>query len=413
MARLFEHQGKELLRRYGLNIPRGQVATSVGEVAQFAAGIAGGVVIKAQVLHTGRGKKGGIKITDTAEESRGAASDLFTQGVASNPVDRVLVEERILDAAEYFVGITLDDSIKRPVLMISPQGGEDIEELARYSPDLIGRIEIDYLTGLSLDRARQAVKEIEFPADIAESLAVLLVKFWETFKKYEMTSLEINPLFSSSQRGLVAGDCKATVDDYAFFRHPELEEMIDIPREFSHAPTELEKVAWLVEKDDYRGTFYFSQLVEEIDEDGYIGYHGGGGGGSMAGMDKLKRLGLKAACYVDTSGNPPGSKVYRAVKLILSIPGIQGYLCFSDAVASQDLTVTTRGIIKAVKEIRPDFPAIIRLVGYRSEEAQRLVRETAEKWGLNLEYYGHEKSTLWCIERMKTLIGDNLRDGNH
>ena len=405
MARLLEHQGKELLRREGLNIPMGQVTSSNEEVVQFAAGIPGGVVVKAQVLYTGRGKKGGIKITNHKEDARFAATDLFDRGLDGKSVERVLVEERIVDAVEYFVGITLDERIKRPVLMISPQGGEDIEELARHSPKAIGRIEIDYLAGLSPDRARQVIEELDFPGTITDSLVKILVNLFEIFKKYDMTSLEINPLFSCQERGLVAGDCKAIVDDYAFFRHPELAEMVDIPREFSHSPTELERVAWLVEKDDYRGTFYFSQLVKEIDEDGYIGYHGGGGGGSMAGMDKLTRLGLKPACYVDTSGNPPGSKVYRAVKLILSIPGIQGYLCFSDAIASQDLTVTAQAIIKAVKEIRPNFPAIIRLVGYRSEEAQRLVGEAATKWGLNLEYYGPERSAVWCIERMKTLIG--------
>ncbi len=404
MARLFEHQGKALLNEEGLSIPRGRVAGSIGEAEEIIRTMGGRVALKALVLQTGRGKRGGIRLTDGIGEATAAAEELFSRGLDGNPLDKILIEEKVADSEEFLAGITLDDRIKGPVLLFSRQGGVDIEELAQGDPGQIGRIGIDYQKGIDPVLIGRTLQDLSFPADSIPPFTAALEKLWLVFKKYEMTSLEINPFFYSPADGLIAGDCKAMVDDYAVFRLPDIQPMIDIPRDFGHPPTKLERQAWLVEKDDFRGTFYFNQLVPEIKDKGYIGYHGGGGGGSMAGLDKMARLGLKPASYVDTSGNPPGSKVYRAVKLILSIPGIQGYLCFSDAVANQDLTVTARGIIKAVKEILPAFPCIVRLVGSRANESRRLCRAAAEKWGLNLEYYAEERSTAWCIERMKDLI---------
>jgi succinyl-CoA synthetase beta subunit len=404
MARLFEHQSKELLKVEGISIPRGNVATSLEDVERTLEEIGEVVAIKALVLHTGRGKLGGIRLVNTADEAYEFAAELFAKGLAGNPVDKILIEQKVSDSDEFFAGITLDDRTKGPLIMVSSRGGVDIETLAQHSPDVIGRMGIDYKTGLDPYLIQDILRDLSFPTSSIAPFSDALERLWKAFKKYEMTSLEVNPFFYSAKQGLVAGDCKANVDDYAVFRLPIIQEMIDIPRDFGHSPTQLERQAWLVEKDDFRGTFYFNQLVTEIKEDGFIGYHGGGGGGTMAGLDKMSKLGLKPASYVDTSGNPPGSKVYRAVKLILSIPGIQGYLCFSDAVAGQDLTVTTRGIIKAVKELRPDFPCIVRLVGSRAEDSQRICQEASRKWGLNLEYYASEKSTAWCIERMKRLI---------
>ena len=404
MAKLFEHQGKELLRLAGIRIPQGRVAGSLHDAEEIVKQMGGPVVLKVLALHTGRGKLGGIRLVHSAADAQAQAAELFSLGLAGEPVDKILIEEKISGSTEFFAGITLDDRTKGPIMMVSPQGGVDIEALAQRDPEAVGQVEIDYLRGLDAGQVSGVLTDLSFPPASIAPFADALISLWRVFKKYEMTSLEVNPFFYSAKLGMVAGDCKAAVDDYAVFRLPDIQAMIDIPRDFGHAPTKLERQAWLVEKDDFRGTFYFNQLVPKVTEKGFIGYHGGGGGGSMAGLDKMARLGLKPASYVDTSGNPPGSKVYRAVKLILSIPGIQGYLCFSDAVANQDLTVTARGIIKAVKELRPAFPCIVRLVGSRAEEAQRLCREAAQRWGLNLEYYADEKTTAWCIERMKGLI---------
>lgn len=404
MAKLFEYQGKELLQKEGISTPEGYIAKSARNVEEIVARFQSGPVVKAQVLRTGRGKSGGIAICENTQEAREVAEKLFGMVIKGNHVEMVLVEERIEATDEFFLGITLDDKWKGPLLILSPEGGIDIEELAENNPSNIGRIAIDYLTGVNREELHHIIDSLHFPQESKILLEEMVIRFYDMFKTYEMTSLEINPLFYSPERGLIAGDCKIAVDDYAVFRHPELNEMIEIPREFSHAPTELEKRAWMVEKDDYRGTFYFSQLVVDIKEKGYVAYHGGGGGGSMAGMDKLLKYGLKPACYVDTSGNPPESKIYKAIKIILVIHGIEGYLWISDAVASQDLSIGARALIQALREEKPTFPTIVRLVGYKGDEAKSLVQESVKKWGLRVEYYTDEVTTEYCIKRMKALI---------
>jgi len=404
MAKLFEYQGKELLREKGISIPEGYIAKSVRNVEEIAARFQNGSVVKAQVLRTGRGKSGGIAICENSQEAREVAEKLFGMVMKENHVEVILVEERIEATDEFFFGITLDDQWKGPILILSPDGGINIEELAENTPSNIGRIAIDYLTGIKREELQHVIDSLHFPQKSKLALEKTVMRLYGMFKTYEMTSLEINPLFYSPERGLIAGDCKIAVDDYAVFRHPELNEMIEIPREFSHAPTELEKRAWMVEKDDYRGTFYFSQLVVDIKEKGYVAYHGGGGGGSMACMDKLLKYGLKPACYVDTSGNPSESKIYKAIKIILAIPGIEGYLWISDAVASQDLSIGARALIQALREEKPTFPTVVRLVGYKGDEAKSLVQEAVKKCGLRVEYYTDEVTTEYCIKRMKALI---------
>lgn len=403
MAKLYEYQSKSILAKEKILTPKGILIREPEEARYAESEFPRGAVLKAQVLSTGRGKEGGVRIALNPDEAYPMAKDLFGRVIKGNKVEEILLEERLDIASEYFIGITLSDETKGPVLLLSLEGGVEIEELAEKEPWKIKEIEIDYLNGPDEKEIERTLLEWKVSPDIVRKWLDLSKKLCHVFRTYEMTTLEINPLILTQKGDFIAGDCKATVDDYALFRHPELN-MIDIPRDLGHPPTFLERAAWEVEKEDYRGTFYFAELAEVGEGHGYVGFHGGGGGGTMACLDQLTRNGLKPACYCDTSGNPPASKIYRAIKIILSIPNIEGHLWISDGVASQDLTHGARGLVKALTEMRPKIPIIIRLVGNNDEKAKEIVLKGTEGLGLRLEYYTEEKTTEFCIRRIKEMI---------
>jgi len=403
LAKLYEYQGKSILKKEKILTPHGILIRKPEEARYIRSEFPQGAVLKAQILSTGRGKEGGIRIALNPDEAYQIAKGLFGSVIKGNRVEEVLLEERLDIASEYFISITLSDEKKGPVLLFSLEGGVDIEELAEKETWKMKGIEIDYFNGPNEKEIEKALFEWRVTPAFVHKWLHLSKKLYHIFRTYEMTTLEINPLILTQKGDLIAGDCKATIDDYALFRHPELD-MIDIPRDFGHPPTFLERVAWEVEKEDYRGTFYFTQLAEVEEGHGYVGFHGGGGGGTMACLDQLTQNGLKPACYCDTSGNPPASKIYRAIKIILSIPNIEGYLWIGDGVASQDLTHGARGLVKALREMRPRIPIIIRLVGNNDQKAREIVLKGIEDLGLRLKYYTEDKTTEFCIRRMKEMI---------
>src|SRR5690606_15763067 len=231
-------------------------------------------------------------------------------------VDTVLVEERLPVEREFYLGLIVDDRERRPVVILSSVGGSGIEEIAREHPDRVASLPVDIRKGLQDFEARDLARRLGIQGKLLLALSNLMVKFYDVARSYDARSAEINPLALTTDGKLVALDCRITVDDYAVFRHPDLG--IEIAREMDRPPTELERIAWNVEKNDYRGTFYFLQLESEFrPEDRVVGFHGSGGGGSMMNMDALLARGFKIANFVDTSGNPPASKVYRAARIIL------------------------------------------------------------------------------------------------
>jgi succinyl-CoA synthetase beta subunit len=201
----------------------------------------------------------------------------------------------------------------------------------------------------------------------------------------------------------IAADCHATIDDYAVFRHPELD--IEIAREFDRPATELEKIAYKVEQDDYRGTFYFIQLETEFTRgEGYIGFHGSGGGGSMMSMDAVLNKGFKLANFCDTSGNPSASKVYRAAKIILSQGPVDGYFLSGSGVASQEQFHSARGLVKAFREMWLDVPAIIRLGGNGEDKAVEIIEEGTKDLPAPVEGYRKYDAPDFCAQRLVELM---------
>ncbi len=406
MARLYEYQSKKLLKDGGVRVPEGSVAFSPEEARAIAEKIGRPVVLKIQVWLTGRAAMGGIQFADHPGEAEEKARLMFGMNVKNYVVDRILVEEKLEIKTEYFAGLIMDDARKCPLLIFSPVGGTRIEEIARRNPGKISQAAIDVGEGLAEFAARNLVRKAGITGTVMLQLAELLTKLYKVARAYDARSAEINPLVLTAEDNVYAADCHLVIDDYSAYRHPELG--IEVAREFDRPPTDLEKIAYKVEEKDYRGTFYFFQMVENIPEaETYIGFHGAGGGGSMMSMDAVLNKGFKLANYCDTSGNPPASKVYRAVKIILSQPGIRGYFASGSGVASQEQYHSARGMVKAMSEEKLRIPAVIRLGGNFEEEAIRILETYLKDLTAGIEGYGRDDSPEFCAQRLEKLIADN------
>jgi succinyl-CoA synthetase beta subunit len=405
MARLHEYQGKALLKQHNIHVPRGAPARTPEEARQAAADLGGPVVIKAQVWVTGRAGLGAIRFAETPEQAQAEAADLLGKPLKQFVVDTVLVEEKLDVAREFYAGLVIDDARQAPVFIFSSRGGSGIEEINQEAPEAVATRVIDVRFGLRDYEARNLVRQTGVHGERLARLGTLLTHLYEAAASVEARSAEINPIVETADGRLVAADCRMTVDDYAVFRHPELG--IEIAREFDRPPTRLEKIAWEVEKNDYRGTFYFIQMEQGFSRgQGVVGFHGAGGGGSMMSMDAVLNQGMRLANFVDTSGNPPASKVYRAARIILAQEGIDGYFASGSGVASQEQFHSARGLAKAFLEAPLSVPAVIRLGGNAEEQAISILDKTSAELLAPLEAYGKADAPEACAERLQQLIAE-------
>jgi succinyl-CoA synthetase beta subunit len=405
MARLYEYQGKEILRAHRIRVPRGRVVSTEADAKEAAAAIGGPVVVKAQAWTTGRAALGAILFADGPEEAAAAARALLGKPIGNFAVEKLLVEEKLAIEEEFYAGIVVDDTRPGLLALFSAVGGTGVEEIAREHAGRLAKIPFDIVEGLPEHVARNALRRIGLRGSTLVKAASTLTALARAARSVEARAAEINPLVVVEKGDLVAADCRITVDDYAVFRHPALG--IEIAREFDRPPTPLEKIAYDVEAGDYRGTFYFIQLEQGFGKDQrYVGFHGAGGGGSMMSMDALLGEGFKIADFTDTSGNPPASKVYRAAKIILSQGGIDGYFASGSGVASQEQYHSARGLLKAFWEMDPGIPAVIRLGGNQEERAIAILSEGAPHLSAPLEAYGKDDSAEKCAARLKALLAE-------
>jgi succinyl-CoA synthetase beta subunit len=237
-------------------------------------------------------------------------------------------------------------------------------------------------------------------------LADSIRKLFTAARSVEARSLEINPLVLTKSGEFAAADCRITIDDYAVARHPELG--IEIAREFDHPPTALERVAYAVEQNDHRGTFYFAQLATAAEKDskGLVGFHGAGGGGSMMSMDAIVNAGFTIANFTDTSGNPSASKVYRAARIILSQPDLVGYFGSGSGVASQEQYWSAYGLAKAFWELHLDIPAVIRLGGNTEDRAVAILHRMSKLLRAPVEGYRKTDTPAMIAARLAELVGN-------
>ena len=410
MPKLYEYQGKEILRARGLLTPRGSVASTPEEARDIANELSTAVVIKSQVLVTGRLEAGGIKFANRAEEAKQVAAGLLGQEIKGTRVDKVLVEEKLDIKQEFYVGIVVNDSwkVKGPVLMFSTKGGTGIEQTAADSSDKVVSMNIDVIKGLANKDAKRLISKLGVNEQVIEPLSEMVVGLYQAFRGYSASSVEVNPIVLTKDDRLYAADCHMAIDEASTFKHPELN--IDYPRDIGRAPTELERIVWEMEKEDYRGVGYFVQMTRDFNRgEGVIGFHGIGGGAAMLGADALIRHGLKLANYADTSGNPTAAKVYRIAKLIFSQPNIDGYALMGACIANQDQWHHAHALVRAFREeleYRPNFPVTILIAGNKETESLEILRAGLKDLPACVELYGREYvyNVDYVADRMKRLV---------
>ncbi len=414
MARIHEYQGKEVLKNCGIPVPRGMVAQDAEEAKRYMEELGKPAALKAQVLTTGRYKAGGIKFASDPEEAANRARELFDTRVRGLQVDQLLVEEKLDIKSEYYLGIIINNShkVKSPTLILSSRGGVDVEEIASSTPEKIAYLNVDYLQGVGEDEAEKILGMVSFDEELSgeakEEMKKIISSFYQSYMESDARIAEINPLVLTQDGRLLAGDCRFTIDDNSDFRQTRFG--IRLPRDMDRSPTELEYIAWTIEEGDFRGTGYFTQMVPEIDKEGYIGFHGIGGGGAMLAASALVNRNFKIANYTDTSGDPPASKVYRVVKCIFSQP-IEGYALMGACLANQEQWHHAHALVKILREEaenRPGFPVVLLLAGNREKETHDIIEKGLKDANLRWELYGRQYiyNTDYIAERIQKLVED-------
>src|SRR5205823_6240048 len=406
MARLHEYQGKAILAENGFKIPRGRSASTADEAVSVAKELldqkGSEVVVKIQAWTTGRAGIGGVAFAKKPDVARGHAARMLEMKVGQFPVEAVLVEEKIAIDREFFLSFAIDDATRAPTIIFAPGGGTGIEARAASTR----RIACDVTRGPEESVVAEATASCGLSSPHATQLADSIRKLFTAARKVEARSLEINPLVLTKDGQFVAADCRITIDDYAVGRHPDLG--IEIAREFDHPPTPLERIAYAVEQNDHRGTFYFAQLATTASNGskGLVGFHGAGGGGSMMSMDAIVNAGFTIANFTDTSGNPSASKVYRAARIILAQPDLLGYFGSGSGVASQEQYWSAYGLAKAFWELDLNIPGVIRLGGNTEDRAVDILRRMSKLLRAPVEGYRKSDTPAKIAARFAKLVGE-------
>jgi succinyl-CoA synthetase beta subunit len=363
--KIHEYQGKVILRDYGIPVPRGEVATSPQEARQVAETLGGRTwVVKAQIHAGGRGKGGGIRRASSPQEVKEIATKLLAQrlvtpqtGADGQVVRRVLVEEGCDIAQELYCGLLVDRASTKPVLILSPAGGMDIEEVAATTPEQLFRETIDVLLGLAPFQARRLALQLGVGAEAQQALAALLLKLYTVFRDKDCSLLEINPLVFTSAATPLAVDVKMQFDDNALFRHADLVALRDPGEE---DPLE-------VEASKYR--------LNYIKLSGNVGCIVNGAGLAMATMDMIKLAGASPANFLDVGGAASTAMVENAFRILMADADVKAVLInIFGGILRCD--VFAQGVLQAVKAVAVQVPVVVRMEGTNVEAGQRLLAES-------------------------------------
>ena len=352
---IHEYQAKELLRAEGVPIPAGEVATTPEQVEAIARKLNGPVVVKAQVHAGGRGKAGGVKLAKSPEEARAVASKILGMQIKGLTVEKVLVTAAADIASEAYVGIIVDRVAKKPVFMVSPAGGIDIEEVAATTPEKIRKLPVDTRYGLTPYQASELGFFLYDDAKKVRAAAKIMQQLYTAFMKNGCSLAEINPLVVTQAGDVVALDAKMTVDDNELDRHPELEQLRDVTAE---APSEVQARA---------------ANLTVIKLDGNVGCCVNGAGLAMATMDLVKFYGGEPANFLDIGGSSNPEKVVNALRIITSDPNVRAILfnIFGGITRTDDVA---NGIVTATKQNPLKVPIVIRLTGTNEEIAVKILQ---------------------------------------
>jgi succinyl-CoA synthetase beta subunit len=354
--KLHEYQSKRIFAQYGVPIPRGDVATTPVQARQIAARLGKRVVIKSQVLVGGRGKAGGIRLADHPDEAERVADQILGMNIKGLTVKKVLVDEAADISKEIYLGIVIDRARRRPVMMASAEGGIEIEEVARATPERIIRLEIDPFLGLQAYQGRELAYGIGLSKDLVRDFAKIAQGLYQAFVQSDASLAEINPLVVTGDGKLLAVDGKMLLDDNGLFRHFELAEMRDADEETAE------------EQEARRHGLSYVKL------DGEIGCMVNGAGLAMATMDIIKLHGGEPANFLDIGGGAQADKVAAALRIILSDPNVKGVL-FNIFGGITRCDEVARGIREALAEVPTTVPMVARLVGTNEEEGRQILAE--------------------------------------
>jgi succinyl-CoA synthetase beta subunit len=364
-VKIHEYQGKEILKKFNVPVPRGQVAFSVDEAVRAAETLGGPVwVVKAQIHAGGRGKGGGVKLARSLDEVRSIAQAMLGMqlvthqtGPEGQKVRRLWIEDGADIKKEFYAGIVVDRNTQTPCLMVSSEGGMDIEEVAAKTPEKIHKVWIDPVSGLSQSQATDAARTIGIPdaslAQAAQVLQGLFKAFWET----DASLLEINPLILEGNGKLKALDAKFNFDSNALFRHPEIVALRDLDEE---NPAEIE-----ASKYD----------LSYIALDGNIGCLVNGAGLAMATMDTIKLFGGSPANFLDVGGGATTEKVTAAFKIMLSNKQVKGILVNIFGGIMRCDTIA-EGVVAAARDVKLSVPLVVRMKGTNEDLGKRLLKES-------------------------------------
>jgi succinyl-CoA synthetase beta subunit len=358
---LYEYQGKELFRRFGIPASDGRIAKTPEDARAAAEELGGQVVVKAQVLTGGRGKAGGIKLADGPDEAAEHAQAILGMDIRGHVVRRVWIEKASEIAKEYYLSVTFDRGEKKPLFMFTKEGGIDIEEVAAKRPDALVRLHIDPLEGFQPYQARWLVfgAGIDDPGEQKQILTIIQ-RLYEAFVGADSMFCEINPLIVTPDGEVKALDSKFTVDDNALYKHPDIADMRDLD---AYPPEERAARE--------KGVTY-------VKLDGVVGILGTGAGLVMSTLDVIALAGGKPANFCDLGGGGDAEGVVDALEIISADPQVKSIL-FNIFGGITRCDEVARGILQALERIEIDEPIVVRLDGTNAEEGRRLLAEAAPK----------------------------------
>ena len=356
---LYEYQGKQIFARFGIPVSEGRLATTPEEARAAAEELGGPVVVKAQVLTGGRGKAGGVKLADDPADAEAKARDILGLDINGHVVRKLWIEQASDIAKEYYLSITFDRGAKKPLLMLTTEGGVEIEQVADENPDALARLHVDPLEGFQPYQARRLVYGacIDDPGEQKQILAII-EKLYDCFVESDAMLTEINPLIVTPGGEVRALDSKFTVDDSALFRHPDIAEMRD------------------VEAADPQERLAREKGVTYVKLDGEVGILGNGAGLSMSTVDVVVVAGGRPANFCDLGGGGDAQGVVDALEVITSDKQVRSifFNIFGGITRGDEVA---RGILAALDQMKIELPIVVRLDGTNAEEGRRLLAEAA------------------------------------
>lgn len=354
--KLHEYQSKRIFAQYDVPIPSGDVASTPERARQIASRLGKRVVVKSQVLVGGRGKAGGIRLAGDPDEAEQVADQILGMKIKGLTVKKVLLDEAADIATEIYLGVVIDRAQRRPVMMASSEGGVEIEEVARATPERIVKITIDPFLGLQPYQGRELAFGIGLPKRLVRDFVKIAQGLYSAFVGCDASLAEINPLVVTGEGKLLAVDGKMVLDDNALFRHFELAEMRDADEE---TPEEQEARRY--------GLSY-------VKLDGEIGCMVNGAGLAMATMDITKLYGGEPANFLDIGGGAQADKVAAALRIILSDPNVRAVL-FNIFGGITRCDEVAKGILAALEEVPSNVPMVARLVGTNEKEGRQILAD--------------------------------------